>query len=345
MPITLLNRYKFYNPSVKFQKYLCFQAETWDDLISYAVFIIPGHEAALPLLSKLHHCHNLTRSKVSIHLVWMRGLFQRECAVDTTVASIESVFKQRVSCDNFSIDAVIDKLQHFKIGFTNYPINIMRNEARRGAPTKLHLVGDIETQWSNGFAKKARNLTRKLLNNDYGNAVLVYRRFEQDSNSEFPADIDTFAKLIRDRKIVQFHQKFFRSGHIIPNLDMWISYSLNRDKVLLKNLSYGHHEWEPQFIMRHDAPYHYEHTPTRYLDHQFLCYELCRAGYSFLLMTHVFNIHPGIKSQNSLYERAVDAYGRAHSYPILKKYGEYLNSEYPVEPDAGRRCPKWKDFL
>uniref|UniRef100_A0A7E4VAL4 Exostosin domain-containing protein n=1 Tax=Panagrellus redivivus TaxID=6233 RepID=A0A7E4VAL4_PANRE len=62
--------------SINYAEYLVRQTEEWDDVISYAIYLFPGHDAGLAPLAKLHKCHALINQKVSIHLVWNRNFIE-----------------------------------------------------------------------------------------------------------------------------------------------------------------------------------------------------------------------------------------------------------------------------
>uniref|UniRef100_A0A7E4VAQ4 Piwi domain-containing protein n=1 Tax=Panagrellus redivivus TaxID=6233 RepID=A0A7E4VAQ4_PANRE len=219
----------------------------------------------------------------------------------------------------------------------------MRNEARRGATTKIHLIGDLETRFSPSFAAKVRPLTQQLVNGELGKAVLVYRRFEMDESVAYPTDMKEFKSLVDKEKMIQFHVQYYKVGHFIPNLEQWLDYSVNNETVTIEKVAYDRSEWEPQFIMTHDTPYHYEHAPTRSMDHQFLCFELCRSGYSYYVMSHVYNIHLGIKKQLNALEMSVGMYGLTQKAAVMARYAVYINSRYPVNETA--KCPHWDNYI
>ncbi|KIH57895.1 hypothetical protein ANCDUO_11909, partial [Ancylostoma duodenale] len=63
--------------------------------------------------------------------------------------------------------------------------------------------------------------------------------------------------------------------------------------------------WEPQFIMHATDPLSEEGMPTRIRDQQALAYELCRANYTFLLASQLFNVHRGVKRVTTSMDSAV----------------------------------------
>jgi len=77
-----------------------------------------------------------------------------------------------------------------------------------------------------------------------------------------------------------------------------------------------------------NAPYHYE-APTRVQDHQVLANELCRASYKFYLLSHVFNVHRGIKFNLSDVEKVVTQIGKSKAKAFIDKFNAYLNQKYP----------------
>ncbi|KAE9551053.1 hypothetical protein FO519_005720 [Halicephalobus sp. NKZ332] len=315
------------------------QANSWQDLISYSIYLFPGNEAVLPLVKKLHQCHNETREKVSIHLVWQSGFLQYSCYNEALMRIINEVDDDKVNCNDFDLSIMTVEMKAVDIPLSMYPINLMRNEARKGAHSKLHLVTDIETRFSDDFAEKVRPLAQRLLRGEFGKSVLVYRRFEIEDKVEFPRTIKDLWDLYNNKHVFEFHSHFYKQGHIIKNLTEWFQYSATHDEVTVEKVNYTRQEWEPQFIMTNKDPFHLEFVPTRFNDHQTLCHQLCRSGYSFLVMSHVFNIHPGIKRGYSPVEEALSKLGRRRSAGFLRQFNNFLDEHYPKTNETGK-CPK-----
>lgn len=109
-----------------------------------------------------------------------------------------------------------------------YPINYLRNVARLGAATQLHIVADVENIFSPNFTSLVRNETEKMLRSKE-KYVLVYRRFEIENGMRRPQNVQELWTLLRARKLETklkilisvfrasfFHAHYFPTGHYIP---------------------------------------------------------------------------------------------------------------------------------
>jgi hypothetical protein len=87
-----------------------------------------------------------------------------------------------------------------------YPINYLRNIARRGAGTRLLIIADIENIFCPNFTALVRNETRKLMRSRR-KYVLVYRRFEIENGMRRPQNVRELWILLKARKFVFFWLK------------------------------------------------------------------------------------------------------------------------------------------
>uniref|UniRef100_A0A1I7U2N1 Glycosyltransferase n=1 Tax=Caenorhabditis tropicalis TaxID=1561998 RepID=A0A1I7U2N1_9PELO len=63
-----------------------------------------------------------------------------------------------------------------------YPINLMRNVARKGAKSDFHLIVDADMVMSEGFAEKVKMIVNQMIDGKNKNALVV-RRFETDDQT------------------------------------------------------------------------------------------------------------------------------------------------------------------
>ncbi|EYB96178.1 hypothetical protein Y032_0152g2854 [Ancylostoma ceylanicum] len=113
-----------------------------------------------------------------------------------------------------------------------------------------------------------------------------------------------------------FCRRFSFIHRIIPQFEKLrkkraLPLSYNAFKTLLHGCPYWNPSWEPQFIMHATDPLSEEGMPTRIRDQQALvffwisAYELCRANYTFLLTSQLFNVHRGVKRVATTMDSAV----------------------------------------
>ncbi|KIH60817.1 hypothetical protein ANCDUO_08918 [Ancylostoma duodenale] len=74
---------------------------------------------------------------LSLHVVYKLSAFQERCQPLPVVT-------QAMPCHNLTQKYRKSFLQYLVPPFGIYPINVMRNVARRGASSSIHLISDIE---------------------------------------------------------------------------------------------------------------------------------------------------------------------------------------------------------
>ncbi|RCN50241.1 hypothetical protein ANCCAN_03658 [Ancylostoma caninum] len=113
------------------------QVQSWDGPISLALFIDRASAGAVQYLIDLHRCDRAYTDKLSLHVVYKLSAFQERCQPLPMVT-------QAKPCRNLTQKYRKSFLQYLVPPFGIYPINVMRNVARRGAPSSIHLISDIE---------------------------------------------------------------------------------------------------------------------------------------------------------------------------------------------------------
>ncbi|ETN76192.1 hypothetical protein NECAME_11858 [Necator americanus] len=213
----------------------------------------------------------------------------------------------------------------------------MRNVARRGAPSSIHIISDIEMVFSSKFAKRAKKLANEHIR-EGGKKLIVIRRFEIEENVNIPTNHTSLKNLIDARKAFEFHHQLFPTGHTIEALWEWFRRSKAKPEPYIWEIPYKNPSWEPQFIMHATDPFSEENMPTRVRDQQALAYELCRANYTFLLASQLFNVHRGVKRESTIMDSAIVKHQSRLRYSAFKNFIKRIDSTYP---NTLKRCKKF----
>ncbi|EFO89123.1 hypothetical protein CRE_21075 [Caenorhabditis remanei] len=235
--------------------------------------------------------------QLSLHIVYRMSPFQKVCDPIIVKRSLRK-------CSTFN--ATIRSRERGRVipPFQIYPINVMRNVARKGALSYIHMTADVEMVFSEGFAVKMKALANKYIT-EKDKKLLVIRRFEVDNKAHVPVDHKELFVMIKAFRAFEFHHKYFPAGHTIESLWQWFRMSKNQTEAYAWQIDYKSSSWEAQLILHRKDPYNPEYIPTRIRDQQSLVYELCRANYTFHLASHVFNVHRGVKTQETNLSSAV----------------------------------------
>ncbi|UMM30310.1 hypothetical protein L5515_012243 [Caenorhabditis briggsae] len=305
-------------------------SRNWNGPISVSLFVDRTSSEAVEYLHEVHRCSSKVNQKLSLHVVYRMSPFQKTC-------DPISIKRSNRKCNSFN--ATIRSRERGRVipPFQIYPINVMRNVARKGALSDIHMAADVEMVFSEGFAVKMKPVANQYINGK-DKKLLVIRRFEVDNKAHVPVDHRELFVMIKAFRAFEFHHKYFPAGHTIESLWQWFRMSKNQTEAYAWQIGYKSSSWEAQLIMHRKDPYNPEYIPTRIRDQQSLVYELCRANYTFHLASHVFNVHRGVKTRETNLSSAVLTHQKRLRTRSYKRFMHYINSTYP---DTFDQCGKF----
>ncbi|CEF63610.1 N-acetyllactosaminide beta-1,3-N-acetylglucosaminyltransferase [Strongyloides ratti] len=320
-------------------KFLLKQLVTFDGFISYSILISDNLEYIVEKILIYQKCYKPFRNRVSVHIVWYEKsnvnlckekilFYMNKVNINTLCSTFDKTFL-------FNINEQLD-IEKNEI----YPINIMRNVARKGSLTTIQILSDIENIFSFNFSQIIQNNLYKWSKDKYDKSVFIYMRFETKKDSMIPRNLQQLKISFLENTTVPYHKYIFPQGHLITNFTKWYNDSIQSDTLKWRVIPYRHFSFEPQVILRSFDPYHYENVPTRIFDHQVLINELCHSGYIFKLLNQVFNIHQGIKKNESKSEILTKQIGMKNIKVFKINFNKYLKDKYATS-NSSNYCPKF----
>ncbi|ULT92007.1 hypothetical protein L3Y34_009597 [Caenorhabditis briggsae] len=299
----------------------------WDGPISVGIFLDIQTSNALEYLENLYKCVPEFGRKMSIHFAYRISAFQTDCP---------TVFipKSKISCDYFLKNQETLRAE-ISAPFVLYPCSLMRNVARWGAKSDIHFIMDGDMIISEGMALKIKKIANKMIDGKSKNVLLV-RRFENANGTVIPRSFEKLEESIRRNQTFEFHHKCFFFGHQIENLPFWLETSSKSPEIISWQIPYSNVDWEPQPILHKNDPYNADYFPSRIKNVQSLIYKLCRANYTFHLLSHVFDVHEGIKTEDTKYSKAVADHQNIYARRTARlRYAEEMSNLYP---DTWEKC-------
>uniref|UniRef100_A0AC34FY80 Uncharacterized protein n=1 Tax=Panagrolaimus sp. ES5 TaxID=591445 RepID=A0AC34FY80_9BILA len=191
-------------------------ANNWKGPISVSLIIDKNGFTSLAAYKHLYNCDPLMKKFVTTHIVW-RETAENPC--DSTFITNNTVkLSSQYSCDIVEYE----KISKHSLNIP-YPPNTLRNVARYGASTNIHLIADIE----NSFSKNANYLLNLIANKVTKENVIAIRRFEYDEKERKPETPQILKDMLITEKAYEFHHFLASKSHAIENLDAWLNYSVN----------------------------------------------------------------------------------------------------------------------
>uniref|UniRef100_A0A0N5BAI8 Beta-1,4-glucuronyltransferase 1-like n=1 Tax=Strongyloides papillosus TaxID=174720 RepID=A0A0N5BAI8_STREA len=240
-----------------------------------------------------------------------------------------------ISTENEDEDTKINRI-------IRYPINVIRNIARKEIKTKFMTFADINDYFSQDFEykmskliseifKKSRKTKKKMKN------ILVYQSFDVDSSVEKLKTKKELLQLVNSSKAF-LSDTFLNNTEQINLLEEWFYKKETQTPSVQFITTYRHSNWDPQFISDNKIPYFDERFPYPLKDRVQLKWHLCRQQYKFLVVNDVFMYHYGIQNTN---ERKLV---RKAKYKVLRKtirvIKEFNKKMWRSHPKTVKTCPR-----
>uniref|UniRef100_A0A0K0FYH0 N-acetyllactosaminide beta-1,3-N-acetylglucosaminyltransferase n=1 Tax=Strongyloides venezuelensis TaxID=75913 RepID=A0A0K0FYH0_STRVS len=322
--------------SSNFSKHL----QNWDGPISLGIFLHTNKvhsPETLCTYCTLKRISNI-EDKSQIHFIYRATPF-----ADGNLDSKINEYLSLVDCndekflESVCISKNFTENQRIK-NMINYPVNVVRNIARKMSVTKYILLADFDHMFSKNFETKMVKVAKKELKKDQ-NSVLVYRIFEVDENvTNLPENKTSLFTLMSNKKANIFHS-YYPMGHTIPGLYEWINTKDSDEPSVQFEARYSRSAWEPQFVSTKDIPFHDENFLYPLRDNTNLRWTMCRKGYRFLIVNDVFMYHIGIKQEKA---KLLASKARQWIYKRMKtvvnEYNKRLDDLYP---ETKKKCPSF----
>lgn len=269
-------------------------AERWSGPISVGVFG-PGLEAsfATDAIESIKNCFPAVREQVLFHLVYPISL-----PADLSKSSGKLRFE---NCDDLrkqikSYGGDEDDRANYG-GAIPFPHNVLRNAARRGAPTAYIFLIDVDVMPSlnlredfNDFAIR-HGLYDK---NENAMTVFVVPVFEKKKGSTCPDNKRELAESCDKNEVRSFHEETCKWCHEPEQPKKWLQIQGQSRLEISFNSSWTK-SWEPFYIASRQVPYFDERFMVYGFDRiQQIC-ELHVAGYEFAVLNTAFLVHDGWK--------------------------------------------------
>uniref|UniRef100_A0A914YPK3 Glycosyltransferase family 92 protein n=1 Tax=Panagrolaimus superbus TaxID=310955 RepID=A0A914YPK3_9BILA len=174
--------------TIGYAKYVYEYANNWKGPISVSFIVDENGFTSLAAYKLLYNCDRLMKKFVTTHIVW-RETAESPC--DPTFITNNIIDLRPYKCDI----GEYEKISKHSLNIP-YPPNTLRNIARSGASTNIHLIADIE----NHFSKNAKYYLNLVAPKVTKENVIAIRRFEYDVNEKEPETPKILKEMLKTEK-------------------------------------------------------------------------------------------------------------------------------------------------
>ena len=314
---------------------LALLAQRWAAPVSVAVFVAPDAVSlALSLLSGLRVCYPDVRRYVDFHIV-----FPSHAPLPPS--------QRREVHDCRETEQLVEEL---KIRGSNYaeqkeyPINLLRNVARRYSGSEFTLVTDIDMLPSEGlrsaflrfWVARRASLPEKLVF-----VLPVYEVSESVPEERVPRFKQQLLQLIERQEARPFYIEVCWKCQQPTGYAAWeesATSSLKDSPRTQDQLSVLHtvrwrDPWEPFYISRQDVPLYDERFKQYGFNRISQVCETHVAGYDFAVLDDAFLLHRGFKRSDSFHaDKELD---QQRNRILFRQFKSLLSSKYATTDGGG----------
>ncbi|XP_064460163.1 beta-1,4-glucuronyltransferase 1-like [Ornithodoros turicata] len=269
----------------------------WQGPVSVSLYA-PGaeYEIAINKVLFLRACSDpCVRANVTWHIVYST---EHRPKAGLLTANPQELANRRPNCS----DSVMHRqYENYRSRHNlTYPINVLRNSARRAAETRFILASDIELYPSGNIISRFLDMALRT-HSPTAHHVYVLPVFEVKASLAAPLTKRVLVDMVRNKTAMFLHARVCEECQKFPKRDMWLRYippegSLSVFTTTKRDKSTRH--WEPVYIGTNANPFYPEElTREGKRDKTAQGYEMCLMGYKFNIIDNAFLVHaPGIKT-------------------------------------------------
>lgn len=269
----------------------------WQGPVSVSLYASgTDYDTAINKVLFLRACSDpCVRANVTWHIVYHREHTPKTISVKT---SRELLAQAKPNCSD---DIMEHQFPNYRAEQRmTYPINVLRNAARRAAKTRYIMASDIELYPSGNIIPRFLSMVRRRKNSTTPQ-VYVLPIFEVKASLRAPLTKKVLVEMMRNKSAVFFHKWVCEECQKFPRRDEWLK-NLPEENALdvftTTKRDKSRRSWEPIYIGTNAEPFYAEElTWEGKRDKMAQSYQLCLMGYDFNILDNAFLVHaPGIKT-------------------------------------------------
>ncbi|XP_064484233.1 beta-1,4-glucuronyltransferase 1-like [Ornithodoros turicata] len=217
-----------------------------------------------------------------------------------------------------------------------YPVNLLRNVARRNSLTEFVLVLDIDLLPNDGlhedFLRFANENRLFVESHKDDKTVYVAPAFEVRSGVPVPRDKVGLLKRLESMEARPFYLELCWKCQKHTDYEAW-QREPQAEKLAVLFEVLWRDPWEPFYFGRNSAPFYDERFRQYGFNRISQVCEMHVAGYKFSVLNNAFVVHQGLKTA-STFHKDKDA-DQERNRVLFRQFKLELREKYP---DSSRRC-------